>query len=124
MWRNAMAEKVTVYQKPTCNTCRTTLKLLRERDVEFEAINYYEQPLTAGEFKKLLGKLGLSPRDVLRDKEPLARALGIGKRDLKDDELIELMVENPDLIQRPIVVRGDEAVLCRPAENVEKLLED
>ena len=119
-----MAEKVTVYQKPTCNTCRTTLKLLRERGVEFEAINYYEQPLTATQFKKLLGKLGLSPHDVLRGKEPLARELRIRKRVFKDDELIKLMVENPDLIQRPIVVRGDEAVLCRPAEDVEKLLED
>jgi arsenate reductase len=119
-----MAEKVTVYQKPTCNTCRTTLKLLRERGVEFEAINYYEQPLTAGEFKKLLDKLGLAPRDVLLGKEPLARELGLSKRELSGDELIKLMVKNPDLIQRPIVVRGDQAVLCRPAEDVEKLLED
>lgn len=117
-----MAKKITVYQKPTCNTCRTTLKLLRERGAEFETINYYEQPLTATQFRSLLGKLGLSPRDVLRTKEPIARELGLGKRDLSDDELIQLMVENPDLIQRPIVVRGDEAVLCRPAENVEKLL--
>ncbi len=117
-----MADKITVYQKPTCSTCTTTLRLLKDRGAEFEAINYYEQPLSAAQFKKLLGKLGMKPRDVLRSKEPIARKFGIAKRELSDDELIKLMVENPDLIQRPIVVRGDEAVLGRPPENIEKLL--
>ncbi|MEO6697519.1 MAG: ArsC/Spx/MgsR family protein, partial [Gammaproteobacteria bacterium] len=69
-------------------------------------------------------KLGLSARDVLRSDEPLARDLGLAERDVSDEELIQIMVEHPDLIQRPIVVRGDEAVLCRPAENVKKLLAD
>jgi arsenate reductase len=96
--------------------------LLKERGADFNAINYYEQPMTTQLLRELLGKLGLSARDILRAKEPIARELGIGKRELSEDELIELMVKNPDLIQRPIVVRGGEAVLCRPAENVEKLL--
>ncbi len=117
-----MTDKIIVYQKPTCTKCRTTLRLLKERGVEFDAVNYYEQPLTAAQFRKLLGKLGLSARDVLRKDEPIARKLGIAKRDLSDDELIQLMIENPDLIQRPIVVRGDRAVLGRPPENVEELL--
>ena len=113
--------KVTVYQKPTCTKCRTTLRLLKERGVEFDAINYYEQPLTTEQLRELLGKLKLSPREVLRKDEPIARKLEINKRDLSDDELITLMVKNPDLIQRPIVVRGNKAVLGRPPKNIEAL---
>ena len=114
--------KVTVYQKPTCTKCRTALRLLKERGVEFDAINYYEQPLTAERLRELLDKLKLSPREVLRKDEPIARKLEIDKRYLLDDELITLMVENPDLIQRPIVVHGNKAVLGRPPENIEALL--
>ena len=117
-----MAEKITVYQKPTCSKCRETVKLLKERGVEFESVNYYERPVTAEELRGLLAKLDLSPRDILRKDEPVARALGINRREVSDDELIQLMVENPDLIQRPIVVRGDRAALGRPVQNVEKLL--
>jgi arsenate reductase len=117
-----MSEKITVYQKPTCSKCRETLGLLRERGVEFEAVNYYERPVTAEELRGLLDKLGLSPREILRKNEPVARSLGLGIREVPDDELIRLMVENPDLIQRPIVVRGDRAVLGRPVANVEELL--
>jgi arsenate reductase (glutaredoxin) len=117
-----VATKITVYHKPTCTKCRTTLRLLREKGAEFETINYYEQPLTAEQLRTLLAKLKLSPREALRKDEPIARELGIYKRDLSDDELIDLMVNNPDLIQRPIVVRGQQAVLGRPPENTEKLL--
>lgn len=70
----------------------------------------------------MIRKLGISPRDLLRKGEQVYRDLDLGKRDLSDDELIELMVENPDLIQRPIVVRGKKAVLGRPPENVRDLL--
>ncbi len=117
-----MSNKIIVYQKPTCTTCKTTLALLKDSGEEFEAVNYYEVPLTAEKLRELLVKLGMSARDVLRGDEPLARSMGLAERRLADDELIKIMVENPDLIQRPIVVRGDEAVLCRPAENVKKLL--
>jgi arsenate reductase (glutaredoxin) len=72
--------------------------------------------------RELIRKLGRPVRDVLRADEPLARALKLDERSLSDDELISLMVENPDLIQRPIVVRGNEAVLCRPPQEVMKLL--
>ena len=117
-----MSDKITVYQKPTCSKCQATLGILEEQGIEFEAVNYYDQPLTAGELRALIDKLDLSPRDVLRKDEPLARQLGLAERNLSDDELIKIMVENPDLIQRPIVVRGDRAVLARPPEDVQKLL--
>lgn len=116
-----MSDKVTVYQKPTCSKCRTAIQTLKERGIEFEAINYYEKPLSATELRELLAKLGVGPRDILRKGETVYRDLNIAGRDLSDDELIELMVQNPDLIQRPIVVKGDSAVLARPIENLDEL---
>ena len=117
-----MNKKLTVYQKPTCSKCRTTLRLLKERGVEFEAINHYETPFTEADLQALLKKLGLTAREILREDEPVAKQLDIGKKDFSDEELIALMAKHPDLIQRPIVVRDDRAVLGRPLENVEKLL--
>ena len=117
-----MKKKLTVYQKPTCTKCRTTLRLLNERGAEFEAINYFETPLTEADLRVLLKKLGLAAREILRKDEPAAKQLGIGKKVFSDEELIALMAKHPDLIQRPIVVRGDKAVLGRPPENIEKLL--
>jgi len=118
----SMLKKLTVYQKPTCTKCRTTLRFLKERGAEFEAINYYETPITEAVLRGLLKKLGLSAREILRKDEPVAKRFGIGKRNFSGDELIALMAKHPDLIQRPIVVRGEQAVLGRPPENVEKLL--
>jgi arsenate reductase (glutaredoxin) len=117
-----MKKKLKVYQKPTCSKCRETLRLLKERGVEFEAINYYETPITEADLRVLLKKLGLTALEILRKDEPAARHLGIAKRDFSDEELIALMEKHPDLIQRPIVVRDDQAVLGRPPENVERLL--
>jgi arsenate reductase (glutaredoxin) len=117
-----MGDRITVYHKPTCSKCRATLALLKDSGQEFDAVNYYEVPLTIERLGELIEKLGLPVRDVLRSDEPLARSLKLAERQLSDDELIKIMVDNPDLIQRPIVVRDDEAVLCRPPTNVMKLL--
>ncbi|MDN5752509.1 MAG: arsenate reductase (glutaredoxin) [Nitrosospira sp.] len=117
-----MSNVIVIYQKPTCSKCRATLALLKDSGQAFDAVNYYEAPLTVERLRELIKKLGLPVRDILRSDEPLARRLELAERRLSDDELIKIMVDNPDLIQRPIVVRGDEAVLCRPPENVMKLL--
>jgi arsenate reductase (glutaredoxin) len=117
-----MDDKITIYQKPTCSKCRTTLGILKDRGADFISINYYEKPLTAAELRKLVDKLGISPRELLRKGEQIYRDLALGTREVSDDELIQLMVENPDLIQRPIVVKGEKAVLARPPENVNELL--
>jgi arsenate reductase len=74
------------------------------------------------ELRKLIDKLGIAPADLLRKGEQVYRDLGLAKREVSDEELIRLMVENPDLIQRPIVVRGEKAVLARPPETVDELL--
>lgn len=117
-----MSDKITVYQKPTCSKCRETLGILQERGVEFEAVNYYETPVTKEELRGLLDKLGISPRELIRKGEEVYRALNIKDNEISDEGLIELMIQYPDLMQRPIVVRGDKAVLARPAENVCELL--
>ncbi len=113
-----MSDKIIIYQKPTCSKCRATLSLLKDSGEEFESVNYYEAPLTTDKLRELIQKLNMSVHDVLRKDEPSARNLSTAS----DDEIIKAMVENPDLMQRPIVVRGDKAKLCRPPENVLDLL--
>lgn len=97
-------------------------RLLRESGVPFEKVNYYIQPLTKQKLSELIRKMKISPRELLRTSESIYKELGLGKRELKDDVIISLMVKHPDLIQRPIVERGDRAVLGRPTDNVKQLL--
>jgi arsenate reductase (glutaredoxin) len=97
-------------------------KLLRESGVSFEKVNYYVQPLTRKKLTELIRKLNLKPRDLLRKSEPVYKELGLAEDRFSDSELIGLMIEHPDLLQRPIVERGDRAVLGRPTENVKELL--
>ena len=78
--------------------------------------------LLKAQLKSLLKKAGLSPKDVLRTKEDIYKELGLAKKDLSDDALLDLMVKYPDLIQRPIVVKGDKAILARPTDSVKTLL--
>lgn len=115
-------EKLTVYQKPTCSTCRQTLGLLREAKVPFVTIDYFATPISVTTLRNLLKKMGLSPRDILRKGEETYKKLELDSKELSDDELIKLMVIYPDLMQRPIVEKGDRAVLARPPENVRALL--
>ena len=118
-----MDDKIVVYEKPTCSKCREVNQLLREGGVAFERINYYIEPLSEEKLRELLAKMKLSPRDILRTSEPLYRELGLGKRQFSDDEIISLMAEHPDLIQRPIVERGERAVLGRPVENIKAVMD-
>jgi arsenate reductase len=97
-------------------------RLLRESGVPFEKVNYYIKPLTKRRLTELIRKMGMKPRDLLRTSESIYKELELGKRDLSDGQLIALMIKHPDLIQRPIVERGDRAVLGRPTENVKTLL--
>ena len=97
-------------------------KLLRESGIPFEKINYYVEPLTKKKLAELIRKANLKPRDLLRKSEPMYKDLGLGEDKFSDSELIALMIEHPDLLQRPIVERGDRAVLGRPVENVKDLL--
>lgn len=116
-------EKLTLYEKPTCTTCKNTMMMLRERGIEFEDVNYYIEPLSAAKIAELLDKAQMTPRELLRKKASQYKELGLDESDHSDTELIELMAEEPDLIQRPIAEKGNRAVLGRPPERILELLD-
>jgi arsenate reductase len=116
-----MAELL-VYEKRTCTTCRNLAALLEERGIDFDRVDYHVEPLSEGEIRALVRKTGRPARELFRAREPVYTELGLGDREVEDDEAIRLMAEHPELMQRPVVVRGDRAVLARPVERVEELL--
>ena len=113
---------ITIYQKPTCTTCRQVYAALREAGVDFEAVDYYTDPIPKTKLRELLRKMHMSARELLRTKEQAYKTLRLGERDLTDDQIIDLMVKHPDLIQRPIVEKGARAILARPAERLKDIL--
>ena len=117
-----MAE-LTVYEKPTCTTCRKLFDLLTERGIDADRIDYHVSGLTEEEIRELVRKTGVGPHDLLRRREPVYAELGLGQREVGGDELIRLMAEPPQLMQRPVVVRDDRRVLGRPVGRVEELFD-
>ena len=117
-----MSEKITVYEKPTCTTCRNLNKLFEENGVDYTKVNYFIEPLTEEKLSELLGKANLSAFDVVRKNEPVYKDLKISEV-TDEDKLIRLIVENPSILQRPIVEIGDRAVLARPIEKAIELIE-
>ena len=113
---------ITIYHKPTCTTCRSVYKLLQKAGVDFDAVDYYLEPIPKAKLKELLKKMGIPVRTLLRTNEPLYADLGLKEKQLSEDEIIDLMVKYPDLIQRPIVEKGPKAILARPAEKLKEIL--
>lgn len=113
---------ITIYQKPTCTTCRQVFKALQESGVDFQSVNYYTDPIPKSKLKELLKKLGMKGHELFRRKEEIYKKLKLAERDLSDDEALDLMVKHPDLIQRPIVEKGARAILARPAERLKEIL--
>jgi arsenate reductase len=110
---------VTIYHNPRCTKSRQTLELLRGRGIEPTIIEYLKTPPNAAELKKLLARLGITPRQLLR--ATVAREAGIAAT-LDGDALIQAMVKHPVVIERPIVVNGGKAALGRPPEAVTAIL--
>jgi arsenate reductase (glutaredoxin) len=113
---------ITIYQKPTCTTCRQVYAALRDAGVDFDAVDYYTDPIPKTKLRELLRKMKMPARELLRTKEEIYRTLRLAERDLTDDEIVEVMIEHPDLIQRPIVEKGSRAILARPAERLKEIL--
>lgn len=113
---------LTIYEKPTCTTCCKLRALLTERDIDFESIDYHASGIEEDELRDLLHKLGSRPQEVLRTREPLVKELGLDRPEISEDELITQMVAHPALLQRPIVVHGDRALLARPVERALELV--
>ena len=113
---------VTIYHNPRCSKSRKALELLRAEGIEPEIIEYLKTPPSATKLKDILKRLGLEPRDLMRKKEPPYKALALDDAAQKRDALVKAMVENPILIERPIVLKGDKAALGRPPEAVLEIL--
>jgi len=116
-----MTEKITVYEKPTCTTCRNLAQLFRKNNIDYERVNYFVELLTEEKLRDLLDKANLSPFDVVRKNEVVYRELNISE--IKDaDAMVKIIVENPSILQRPIVEFGERAVLARPIERAIELI--
>ena len=113
---------VTIYHNPRCSKSRQTLDLLEARGITPKVVEYLKHPPSAAELKAILKRLGIKPRELVRRGEPLYAELGLEDRELSEDDLIRLMVANPILIERPIVVSGAKAAIGRPPEQVFDIL--
>jgi len=114
---------VTIWHNPRCSKSRAVNALLEEQGVEAEVVKYLDESLTVSQLKALLGLLGIEPRELMRTKEAIYRELNL-KEENDPQKLIEAMVAHPKLIERPIVIKGDRAVIGRPIEKVIELLEE
>lgn len=114
---------VTIYHNPACGTSRNTLALIRATGAEPEVIHYLETPPSREELVALVQRMGIGPRDLLREKGTPYAELGLGNPSLTDDQLIDAMMEHPILINRPIVVGPKDVRLCRPSEEVLSVLD-
>lgn len=110
-----------IYHNPRCRKSRETLQIIEDSGIEVEIVKYLEEVPTKSEIKELLVKLGIPAEKLLRKGEAIFKEKYKGQN-LSDDQWIKAMVENPKLIERPIVVKGDEAILGRPPQNVRELL--
>jgi arsenate reductase len=114
--------KATIYHNPQCGTSRKTLEILRDSGCDVWVHEYLKNPPTRAELSRLYDKAGISPRQGLRAKEPLAAELGLTRPDVTDDELLDAMVRHPILIERPIVETPNGVRLCRPQDMVREIL--
>jgi arsenate reductase (glutaredoxin) len=117
-----MAELL-VYEKRTCTTCKKLAALLEQRGIDFDRVDFHVEPLSADEIRELVRRTGRPARELFRAREPVYADLGLGDREVDDDEAIALMAEHTELMQRPVVLRGDRAVLARPVDRVDELFE-
>src|SRR5215203_6400226 len=113
---------VTIYHNPLCGTSRKTLEILRDSGTQPKIVEYLKAPPSRAELKRLYDRAGISPRDGLRAKEPLADELGLNRPDVSDDEILDAMMAHPILINRPLVETDKGVRLCRPQETVHEIL--
>lgn len=114
--------KALIHHNPACGTSRKTLEILRESGVDVTVNEYLKTPPGRNELKRLYERAGISPREGLRSKEPLAEQLGLAGADVSDDAILDAMAEHPILINRPIVETERGVRLCRPQDVVREIL--
>jgi arsenate reductase len=111
-----------IYHNPACGTSRTVLGMIKDAGIEPEIIEYLKTPPDRAELTALLAQLGLTAREILRKKGTPLETLGLDEAKMTDQQILETILEHPILMERPIVVKGKKATVCRPAEKVEPLL--
>lgn len=114
---------VTIYHNPRCSKSRQTVSMLEDKGISVDVIEYLKSPPDFETLQAVIKKLGLQPRQLLRKHEQAYKEAGLDDQSLSDDAIIRAMVENPILIERPIVINGDKAAIGRPPETVLKILD-
>lgn len=115
-------DKITIYQKPSCTTCKDVFQMLKESNVDFDAADYFTDPIPKAKLKELFQKLGLPVEEMIRKKDQLYLDLRLGEKKLTEGQWLDLLAIYPDLLQRPIVEMGDKAILARPAKKIKDFL--
>ena len=111
-------DKLVIYHNPRCSKSRETLQILHDNDRDPEIVEYLEEPPSAEELKRIVSLLGITARDLLRTTEAVYKDAELDDDSLSEDEIIEAICEYPALLQRPIVILGDKAVIGRPPARV------
>ena len=114
--------KATIYHNPRCSTSRKTLEMLQDSGAQVTVREYLINPPSRDELLQLYDRAGITPREGLRAKEPLADELGLNRPDVTDDEVLDAMMQYPILINRPLVATDKGVRLCRPQETVREIL--
>ena len=115
-------DKAVIYHNPKCSKSRETLQILQDNNIESEIIEYLEHPPTAQELEQIIAMLGVSARDLMRSTEPAYQQADLDDDNLSDDDIIKAICEYPALLQRPIVIVGNKAVIGRPPDRVMELI--
>ncbi|MBT5914027.1 MAG: arsenate reductase (glutaredoxin) [Rhodospirillaceae bacterium] len=113
---------VIIYHNPRCSKSRQALSLLHEKNIDTDIVEYLKSPPTVSELKDILLKLGYKPRQLLRKNEQIYKDLELGSDGKTDDDLVNAMVDNPILIERPIIISGDQVTIGRPPESILDIL--
>jgi len=113
---------MTIYQKPTCSTCKEVYQILKETNTDFDAIDYFTDPIPKAKLKELIQKLGLPIEELIRKKDQLYLDLRLGEKQLTEGQWLDLLAIYPDLLMRPIVEKGERAIIARPARKIKEFL--
>ena len=114
--------KAKIYHNPMCGTSRKTLEILRDNGFDVWVHEYMKSPPSRDELKRLYDRAGITPREGLRAKEPLAEELNLTRPDVTDDEVLDAMLKHPILINRPLVETDKGVRLCRPQDTVREII--
>ncbi|WP_145352476.1 arsenate reductase (glutaredoxin) [Roseimaritima multifibrata] len=114
----------TIFHNPRCSKSRQAVQLLEDRAIEFDVVKYLDDPPSERELSKIVKMLGIRPSQLVRKGEQSYKDLGLSDKELTDKQWIEILVANPKLIERPIVVHDGKAAIGRPIENIEEILKD